>query len=224
MDIWHPVILSLKVGTAASLLVAVSGTLLAWYLAEHRNALSDTISAVVALPLVLPPTVIGFGLLWLLGKGGPLGALVESMTGQTMVFHWSAAVLASAVMAFPLMVETARAAIESVPPRYKNAASLLGASDPVVFLTVTLPLAKRGVLAGIVLTFCRALGEFGATLMVAGNIPGRTQTLPLAIYSAVFEGNTEQARLLVFLVTILGFAGTATVYFWARRGVRHART
>jgi molybdate transport system permease protein len=221
MHIWHPVLLSLQVAATATVVVAVLGTALAWYLSERRGALADTLASVVALPLVLPPTVIGFALLWALGRESPVSKLAESLTGAPILFHWTAAALASAVVAFPLMVESARAGLESVPPRYRNAARLLGAREPIVFFTITLPLARRGVLAGIVLAFCRALGEFGATLMVAGNIPGRTQTLPLAIYSAVFEGDFETARLLVLLVTALGFAGTATVYFWARRGERN---
>lgn len=221
MNVWHPVLLSLQVAAAATLLVAVTGIALAWYLSERRGAVADTVASVVALPLVLPPTVIGFALLWALGRGSPLGHLAERVLGEPILFHWLAAVAASAVVAFPLMVESARAGLESVPGRYRNAARLLGAREWVVFLTVSLPLARRGVLAGIVLAFCRALGEFGATLMVAGNIPGRTQTLPLAIYSAVFEGDFETARTLVMLVTILGFAGTVTVYFWARRGGRN---
>jgi molybdate transport system permease protein len=222
MSVWHPVWLSLQVAATATLLVTVFGIALAWYLSERRGALADTIASVVALPLVLPPTVIGFALLWALGRGSPLGALAERLLGEPIIFHWLAAVAASSVVAFPLMVESARAGLEAVPVRYRNAARLLGARELVVFLTVSLPLAKRGILAGIVLAFCRALGEFGATLMVAGNIPGRTQTLPLAIYSAVFEGDFQTARLLVLLVTLLGFAGTVTVYFWARRGGRDA--
>jgi molybdate transport system permease protein len=221
MNVWHPVLLSLQVATVATVVVALAGTALAWFLAERRGAFADTVASIVALPLVLPPTVIGFGLLWLLGSESVLGRLAESITGESIIFHWTAAVAASAVVAFPLMVESARAGLESVPLRYRNAARLLGARESVVFLKITLPLARRSVLAGVVLAFCRALGEFGATLMVAGNIPGRTQTLPLAIYSAVFEGDFETARLLVILVTVLGFAGTATVYFWARRGPRN---
>jgi molybdate transport system permease protein len=223
VNLWDPVRLSLQVAVLATLCVVAVGLPLAWHLARRRGPGSDLLASLVALPLVLPPTVVGFGLLYVLGRSSPLSRWSEALFGEPILFHWTAAVVASGVVALPLFVESCRSALESVPLRQENAARILGGSEWTVFRTVSLPLARRGLWGGVILTFCRALGEFGATLMVAGNIPGRTQTLPLAIYSAVNAGDTRAAQWLVAIVALIGFAGTAAVYFWARREVHRER-
>jgi len=157
----------------------------------------------VTLPLVLPPTVTGFYLIVLLGRRGWLGAPLYAATGWTVAFTWWAAVIAATVMALPLLVRTARAAIESVDRDLERAAHTLGRSEWRTALEVTLPLARNGILAGLVLSFARALGEFGATLMLAGNIPGRTTTVPLSIYTAMQTGEDAEALVLVAVLTAL---------------------
>jgi molybdate transport system permease protein len=204
----QPLWLSLRIAALATLCSGALGLGIGASLARGRAGLRrDLLAALTDLPLVMPPTVIGLALLELCGPHGLVGALLERVGGVRLTFTWAAAVLASAVMALPLMVRTARAALESVPERYVEAARTLGATPWSAFWRVQLPLARRGVVAGVVLCFFRALGEFGATLMVAGNIPGRTQTLPLAIYTAVFEGRPHDAALWVVWVLALSGGG-----------------
>jgi molybdate transport system permease protein len=167
----------------------------------------------VTLPLVLPPTVTGYYLILAFGRRGLLGGPLFQATGWTVTFTWLACVIAATVMALPLMVKTAQSAIASVDREYEEAATTLGKTEWQVALRITLPLARKGILAGIVLAFARALGEFGATLMLAGNIPGRTTTMPLAIYSAVATGDDAAARTLVLILT----AVSATVLVIANR-------
>lgn len=182
---------------------AIVGIPLAWLLARRRFRGKSLVDLAVTLPLVLPPTVTGYYLIVLLGRRGWLGAPLYALTGWTVTFTWYAAVIAAAVMALPLLVRTARAAIESVDRELERAAYTLGRSAWRTALEVTLPLARNGILAGLVLAFARALGEFGATLMLAGNIPGVTTTVPLAIYTAVQVGEDAQALVLVALLTAL---------------------
>jgi molybdate transport system permease protein len=201
-----PLALSLRVATVATLLNLLVGLPLALFLARARFRGRDVLSVAVLLPMVLPPTVLGYYLLVVLGRQGPVGRFLEGSLGFTLVFTWQAAVVASAVVSMPLLVRAAQAAFESIDPKLEDAARTLGRSELNLFLTVTVPLAWRGILAGTVLAFARALGEFGATLMVAGNIPGRTQTLPVAIYDAVQAGNMEMANALVLLITAASIA------------------
>lgn len=198
---WHALVLSLQVTTVATLIILVVGLGLAWLLAHSRFPGQTIVETIINLPLVLPPSVVGYYLLLMLGRGSPL---VEWL-GIRLLFTWQAAVLASAVVGLPLMVQAARAAIANVDPALEHAARTLGSSELEVFWRVTLPLSRRGILAGLVLGAARALGEFGATLMVAANIPGRTQTLPLAIYDAVQNQQHGLANLMVLLMTALGF-------------------
>ncbi len=215
---FEPVWLSLRIASIATLCSAILGLGLAAWLARRNPGFGrDLVASLADLPLVLPPTVLGLVLLELCGPRGPLGALAARIGGLQLTFTWGAAVLASAVMALPLMVRSARAALESVPARYVDAARTLGATPWSAFWSVQLPLARRGVVAGVVLCFFRALGEFGATLMVAGNIPGRTQTLPLAIYSAVFEGRARDAVVWVAIVLVLSWCGALVAQRLARR-------
>lgn len=204
---WHPLLLSLKVTTVATILMTAVGLPLALLLARRRFPGATALEALVSLPLVLPPTVVGYYLLLAFGRNGPL---VE-VFGWRILFTWGAAALASAVVGLPLLVLSARAAIAGVDPALENAARTLGSVELAVLWRVTLPLARRGILAGLVLGATRALGEFGATLMVAGNIPGRTQTLPLAIYDAVQNRDYAEANWMVLLMTGLAFLSLWTV-------------
>ena len=195
--------LSIRVAVFATAINALIGIPLAWVLARHRFRGRGLVDLLVTLPLVLPPTVTGYYLIVLLGRRGWLGAPLYAVTGWSIAFTWYAAIVAATIMAMPLMVRTARAAIESVNLDYEKAAYTLGRSEWSAALEVTLPLARKGLLAGLVLAFARALGEFGATLMLAGNIPGKTQTLPLAIYTAVQTGETGESFGLVLMLTAL---------------------
>jgi molybdate transport system permease protein len=195
--------LSLRVAVLATVVNAVVGIPLAYTLARRRFRGKAVLDLLVTLPLVLPPTVTGYYLIVLLGRRGWLGAPLYQATGWTVAFTWYAAVIAATVMALPLLVRTARAAIESVDRDLEKAAYTLGRSEWRTALEVTLPLARNGILAGLVLAFARALGEFGATLMLAGNIPGRTTTVPLAIYTAVQTGESGAALALVGILTAL---------------------
>ncbi|MCC2672712.1 MAG: molybdenum transporter permease protein, partial [Armatimonadetes bacterium] len=200
---WFPVYLTLKVAILATLLAVCLGLPLAWLLARRRAPLSDLIGTLVLLPMVLPPTVLGYYLLQLLGRQSPLGKLLEDRWGITVVFTWQAAVLAAAVAALPLVVRSSQAAFEAVDRDLEDAARLCGGSEWSILWQVTIPIAWRGILAGTVLGFARAMGEFGATLMVAGNIPNQTQTLSIAIYDAVQAGNDALANTLVLLISVL---------------------
>ncbi len=197
-----PLYLSLKVAIVATAISFVVGILIAWVLARLDFLGKSLVASLVTLPMVLPPTVMGYYLLVVIGRQGPLGRILEDQFGISLVFTWQAAVIASSLVSIPLMVRAAQAAFEGVDRSFENAARTLGRSELSIFLTVTIPLAWRGILAGTALAFARALGEFGATLMVAGNIPAQTQTMPLAIYDAVQSGNTTLANLLVGIVTV----------------------
>lgn len=199
---WEPLFLSLRVSVLAATLALVVGVALAAWLARHRHPLTNVVDGVVNLPLVLPPTVLGYYLLVIWGARSPLGRFLAGL-GIPLVFTWRGAVLAAATVALPLVVQSARAAFEAVDPSLADVARTLGRSEWAIFRTITLPLAWRGILAGAVLAFARALGEFGATLMVAGNIPGKTQTMPIAIYDAVQAGDQTRANLLVAVLTLV---------------------
>jgi molybdate transport system permease protein len=198
--------LSIRVAVLATVINAVVGIPLAYVLARRRFPGKTLVDLVVTLPLVLPPTVTGFYLIVLLGRRGWLGGPLYAATGWAVTFTWYAAVIAATIMAMPLLVRTARAAIESVDRDLERAAHTLGRSEWRTALEVTLPLARNGIIAGLVLAFARALGEFGATLMLAGNIPGRTTTVPLAIYTAVQTGESGEALAMVAILTVLSCA------------------
>lgn len=215
-----PLWLSLRVAGVATIFVAVGGLPIAWLLARRSFPGRSLLSAATTLPLVLPPTVLGYYLLLLLGRQGPVGGFLESRFGFTLVFTWFAAVIASSVVSLPLLVRAGQAAFEGVDRDLENAARTLGRSEASVFLTVTLPLAWRGILAGLVLAFARAMGEFGATLMVAGNVPGSTQTMPVAIYDAVQSGRLEAANLMVLAITL----ATVSVLLLLEHSQRARRT
>ena len=203
---WFPLWLSLRVAAVATLVSLALGLWIAYVLANRKFLGKELLDAVVTLPLVLPPTVLGYYLLVTLGRTSPLGHLYEYLFGAPLVFTWQAAVVASTFHAIPLLVKSARAAFETVDRSYEKAARNLGASDWRVFWRVTLPLSRRAVIAASVLAFARALGDFGATLMIAGDIPGRTQTASIAIYDAVESGNTLVARVLVLVLSAVAIA------------------
>ncbi len=197
MDL-YPVWLSFQVATSATTLTLLAGLPLAWLLARRRFPGHDLLAGAVVLPLVLPPTVLGYYLLLLIGSRGPVGRLLGTL-GIELAFTWRAAVLAAAVGSIALLVKAAQAGFESVDPRLEQAARTLGRSEWSVFWSVTLPLAWRSVFAGTTLAFCRALGDFGITLMVAGSIPGLTQTMPLAIYDHVQANQMHEANVLALI-------------------------
>ena len=201
VSVWTPLLLSLKVAGWATLLNLLLGVAAAYGLSRWRSPLRDLIDSLLTLPLVLPPTVLGYYLLVLFGKRGAIGAWLSGL-GIELVFTWQGAVLASTIVAFPLVLKSARTAFDNVDPQLEAAARVLGVSEPGVFFRVSLPLAARGIAAGTLLAFARALGEFGATLMIAGNLPGRTQTLSVAIYEAVQAGDDASATLLVVVTSI----------------------
>jgi molybdate transport system permease protein len=198
---WIALGLSLKVALWATLLDVIAGVALGYLLARTRFPGRDTLDALLTLPMVMPPTVLGYYLLVIIGRNGPLGHWLQQF-GINLIFTWQAAVLAAAVVAFPLVLKAARSAFETVDTQLEDAARVLGVSGFGVFLRVTLPLAWRGVLAGTLLAFARSMGEFGATLMVAGSIPGKTQTLSIAVYEAVQAGQDDTANVLVLITSV----------------------
>jgi len=211
-----PVWISIKTALAATLITFFLGLAAARYMAGRDFRGKSLVDGFFILPLVLPPTVVGFGLLCLFGRNGPVGQLLFAM-GRPVVFSWSATVIASAVVSFPLMYQAARAAFEQVEPNLENAARTLGASEWRVFWRISVPLAWPGIAAGAVLAFARSLGEFGATLMLAGNIPGKTQTIPLAIYFAVEAGKDALALNWVLMVLFISFISLVALNHWKRR-------
>src|SRR5580692_11397411 len=198
---WFPLWLSLRVAVISTVLSLAAGLWIAYILANRDFRGKAFVDAAVTVPLVLPPTVLGYYLLVLLGHASPFGKMWEAVFGSPLVFTWKAAVVAALLHSFPLLVKSARAALESVDRRYERAARTLGASEWRLFWRVTLPLAHRSIFAAGALAFAQSLGDFGITLMVAGNIPGRTQTLAVAIYDAVEAGNGAVARTLVLVVS-----------------------
>ena len=195
--------LSLKVAGLATLLNIVLGTAAGFVLARWRFAGRDVLDTVLTLPMVMPPTVLGYYLLVLLGRNGPIGGWLQNTFGINLIFTWQDAVIAAMVVTFPLVFKPARAAFEGVNPQLEQAARVLGLCERSVFFRVSLPLAWRGILAGVLLAFARALGEFGATLMVAGSLPGKTQTLSIAVYEAVQAGEDALANQLVLLISMV---------------------
>ena len=198
---WFPLWLSLRVAALSTAIALGIGLWLAWVLANREFRGKEILDAAVTLPLVLPPTVLGYYLLVLLGRNSPLGQLYEWIFGQPLVFTWQAAVVAALFHSTPLLVKSARAAFESVDHGYERAARTLGASEARLFWRVTLPLSGRSVLAAGALAFARSLGDFGVTLMIAGNIPGHTQTAAIAIYDATEAGNRTVALTLVLVIS-----------------------
>jgi molybdate transport system permease protein len=210
---WSPLQISLATSLAATAVTLVAGLAAAAWRQNRAGAGAALVDGIFILPLVLPPTVVGFLLLLLFGRNGPLGKLLLQF-GATVVFSWPATVIAATVVAFPLMYITARAALEQVDPHLLQAARTLGASEARIFREVALPLAWPGVLAGTILSFARALGEFGATLMLAGNIPGKTETIPIAIYFAVEANEIQRAMAWCAVDVGISIALLGGLYYW----------
>ena len=207
-----PLLLTLKIATISTLFVAVLGLLIAYLLAKREFPGKRLADILFTLPVVLPPTVTGYILVLLLGKNGILGSIFFAITGGGILFTWQAAAIAAFVVSLPLMVKTASSSIGAVDRSVEEAARILGRNEFETALFITIPLAKKGIIAGCVLSFARAVGEFGATLMVAGNIQGKTSTMPLSIYGAYQAGNNELANLLVLIliaISIITIAATS---------------
>lgn len=212
-----PLWLSFKTAAIATLIVFIGGVFLARVISRNSFYGKSIVEAVILLPLVLPPTVVGFGLLYLFGKNGFLGQLLSQWFDIQVVFSWYAVIIAAVVVSFPLMYQSAAAAFQQYELNIENAAYTMGASKWKVFWTISFPLAWPGLLSGLVLTFARALGEFGATLMLAGYIPNVTDTIPLAIYFAVESGNMEIAKFWVVVIVLLGFSAILWLNWWSKR-------
>ena len=214
---WEPVLLSLKIAFIATLFSAILGVLFAYGINKTNIPGKNIWETIITLPMILPPSVTGYYLLLLLGKRGFVGRFMIEVFGFKIIFTWVAAVIAACIVSLPLMYQNVKAAFISTNPIYENAAKTLGSGSYKIFRTVTIPLAMPGIISGIVLSFCRAIGEFGATLMVAGNIPGKTQTMPTAIYYAVQNGDDKEANLMVLLMTVLSFGLIFTLNAWLKK-------
>lgn len=204
-DFWTPIKLSLGIASISVIIVFFFGILAARILSRKRFFGKTAVETILTLPLVLPPTVVGFLLIIIFGINSPVGRAIEEIFGSPIMFTWWAAVIASSVVAFPLMYQSAKTGFLSIDPGAEEAARVDGANEWKVFLHITLPLSARTLISGLILSFARALGEFGATLMFAGNLPGRTQTVPTAIYVAIESGNMESAWLWVIVMAGISF-------------------
>ena len=214
-SVWVALALSLKVAGLATAITTVLGVAAGFVLARGRFPGRNVLDTLLTLPMVLPPTVLGYYLLVLLGRRSPVGAWLFDVFGINLIFTWQGAVIAASTVAFPLVFKPARAAFESVDGQLEQAARVLGISNIAVFFRVTLPLAWRGILAGVLLALAMALGEFGATLMVAGSIPGKTQTLSVAVYEAVQAGQDDLANMLVYIISAVCVAVLLTAGYLA---------
>lgn len=222
---YSPLFLSFKTAAIATVIVFISGVLLARLIGRNSFYGKSVVEAIILLPLVLPPTVVGFGLLYAFGKNGFIGKLLLDLFDFQVVFTWYGVIIAAVVVSFPLMYQSAAAAFQQYDPNVENAAYTMGASKWKVFWTISFPLAWPGLLAGTVLTFARALGEFGATLMIAGYIPNVTDTIPLAIYFAVESGNMELAKFWVIIIVALGFSAILWLNWWSKRNMmKHSKS
>lgn len=219
-----PLWISLKTALTATVIAFILGITAAKAMSGYRGRLRSILDGIFILPLVLPPTVLGFLLLVLFGRHGPLGQLLASL-GTTVIFSWSATVIAAAVVAFPLMYRTALGAFEQVDPDLLDAARTMGVPESTIFARISIPLAWPGIAAGTTLAFARALGEFGATLMLAGNIPGRTQTIPMAIFFLVESGQRALAGIWVLVIIMISLAAITGLQYWTnRQGLAIARS
>jgi len=208
-----PAWISIKITLAATIIVFFLGLSIAWWMARYRGRWKGLLDGILTLPLVLPPTVAGFIILLLIGKQGPVGKFLD-LFGANIVFTWYAAVIAAAVVAFPLMYKTSRGAFEQIDPNILNAARTLGASEWKVFWRVSVPLAWPGIAAATALSFARSMGEFGATMMVAGSIPGKTQTIPVAIYFATQGGDMRMAFIWVMIIFAISLSVIVLMNYW----------
>lgn len=214
---WQPVILSLKVAIISLVVVFVLGVATALIMTRKQFPGKAICESLITMPMVLPPVVTGFALLLLIGKNGPIGKIMSVWFDTQLIFTQTAAVLAAIVIAFPLMYQSAKAALQSIDNSLEDAARTLGASEWRVLFTITLPLAMPGLIAGGVLAFSRALGEFGATIMIAGNIPGKTQTIPIAIYFAAESNDLVEAGYYVTVISVITFGAILWLNTWSKK-------
>lgn len=211
---WSPLIISLKTAFLATLITFVIGIIASYFMSNYKGKYKGLIDGLFTLPLVLPPTVVGFFLLLVVGKNGVVGKFLLQFD-ITIIFSWWATVISATVVAFPMMYRTSRAAFEQIDVNMISAARTLGLSEWKIFYKIAIPLAWPGIIAGIVLSFARALGEFGATLMIAGNIPGRTQTMPVAIFFAVEGGDMSKAMMWVLIITVISVGMILILNYWS---------
>ncbi|MFV0517903.1 MAG: molybdate ABC transporter permease subunit [Aminipila sp.] len=216
--ILQPILLSVKVALMATCLTFIIGMICAYVMSKTKIKFKTLWETVIMLPLILPPSVLGYILLTVIGKRGFVGALFLKYFDFQIVFTWVACVIAATIASLPLMYQSIKSSLVNIDPIYEDAARDLGANKLRVFMKVTLPLSLPGIISGLILTFARSMGEFGATLMIAGNIPGKTQTISTAIYFAVDGGNDGQAKILVLIMTIMSFTVVFGLNFWLKRG------
>ncbi|MBM7714879.1 molybdate transport system permease protein [Bacillus thermophilus] len=222
---YSPLLLSFKTAAIATIIVFITGVVLARVIGRNSFTGKSVVEAIIMLPLVLPPTVVGFGLLYIFGKNGIIGKLLLDWFDFQIVFTWYGVLIAAIVVSFPLMYQSAVAAFQQYDPNVESAAYTMGASKWKVFWTISFPLAWPGLLAGTVLSFARALGEFGATLMIAGYIPNVTDTIPLAIYFAVESGDMELATFWVIIIVALGFSAILWLNWWSKKNMmKHTKS
>lgn len=212
-----PILLSLKVATISTIITLILGVALSYVVVRYKSPLNDVFEAILILPMVLPPSVTGYILLILFGKRGFIGIFLQEHFGFSVIFTWIACCIASVVVSIPLMYQSCKSAFISVDEVYLNSARTLGASELKVFFKVLIPLSIPGILSGVVLAFARALGEFGATLMIAGNIPNKTQTIPTAIYYAIDSKNSYVANTLTTVVIVFSFIVIFSLNRWLKK-------
>lgn len=211
---FSPLWISIKTALLSTLITFFIGIAVSYFMANYRGKLKGVIDGILTLPLILPPTVVGFFLLLICGKNGPIGKLMI-LFDKSIIFSWSATVIAAIVVSFPMMYRSSRSAFEQIDTNLIFAARTLGLSELKIFYKIALPLAWPGIIGGLVLSFARAIGEFGATLMLAGNIPGRTQTMPLAIFFAAEGGDMQKALLWVLIITMLSLILILALNYWS---------
>lgn len=210
---FSPLWISLKTAFLATIITSIIGIFISYKMANYKGRGRGFIDGIFTLPLILPPTVIGFFLLLICGKNGFVGKIFMSFN-KNIIFSWSATVMAATVVAFPMMYRTCRSAFEQIDKNMISAARTLGLSETKIFFKIAMPLAWPGIIGGLVLSFARALGEFGATLMIAGNIPGKTQTMPVAIFFAVEGGDMNKAMLWVLIIVAISFIMIFLLNYW----------
>lgn len=215
-----PLFISLKTALLATIITSILGVVIAYFMSIYKGKFKGLLDGILTLPLVLPPTVLGFFLLLIFGKNGPLGKLFL-LFNKSIIFSWSATVIAATVVAFPMVYRTARSSFEQIDNNLISAAKTLGFNNKRIFFKIAIPLSFKGIIGGIILAFARALGEFGATLMIAGNIPGRTQTIPLAIFFAVEGGHMEKAYLWVAIIIIISLLSIFILNYWCETLTRN---
>ena len=216
-EIILPIILSLKIAVISTFITLILGLILAYVFTKHEFLFKDGLEVILTLPMTLPPTIMGYILLLLFSKKGPIGKILYNAFDINIIFTWVAGCIAAVVVSLPLMYQSIKSSFLSTDPVYENVARTLGKSEFEIFTKVTIPLALPGIVSGIVLSFSRAIGEFGATLMVAGNIPGKTETIPLAIFYAVESNNRQKANLLMAIVIGFSFINIYLLNKWIKK-------